>query len=102
MEGIPHPIPRTVEEVFQDFKGRRAGLIKALTNGTLLFSACFLFFFYFLGLPFFFFFSQILLIRFFGVEFADVEKFYQQCDPGGSFLNSSTSSSSCFLKYISL
>ncbi len=34
MEGIPHPIPRTVEEVFQDFKGRRSGLIKALTNGT--------------------------------------------------------------------
>ncbi|KAI3445529.1 hypothetical protein Pfo_002194 [Paulownia fortunei] len=32
MEGIPHPIPRTVEEVFNDFKGRRAGLIKALTN----------------------------------------------------------------------
>jgi hypothetical protein len=32
MEGIPHPIPRTVEEVFQDFKGRRSGLIKALTN----------------------------------------------------------------------
>ncbi|GAV77356.1 PHD domain-containing protein/DUF3594 domain-containing protein [Cephalotus follicularis] len=32
MEGIPHPIPRTVEEVFSDFKGRRAGLIKALTN----------------------------------------------------------------------
>lgn len=43
MEGIPHPFPRTVEEVFSDFKGRRAGLIKALT--------------------------------------ADVEKFYQQCDP---------------------
>ncbi|KAB2623440.1 PHD finger protein ALFIN-LIKE 7-like [Pyrus ussuriensis x Pyrus communis] len=32
MEGIPHPIPRTVEEVFSDFRGRRAGLIKALTN----------------------------------------------------------------------
>ncbi|KAK4438432.1 PHD finger protein Alfin1 [Sesamum alatum] len=32
MEGIPHPIPRTVEEVFNDFKGRRAGLIKALTS----------------------------------------------------------------------
>lgn len=32
MEGIPHPIPRTAEEVFSDFKGRRAGLIKALTN----------------------------------------------------------------------
>lgn len=25
--------PRTVEEVFRDFKGRRAGLIKALTKG---------------------------------------------------------------------
>ncbi|KAL2945145.1 PHD finger protein ALFIN-LIKE 5 [Bienertia sinuspersici] len=35
--------PRTVEEVFRDFKGRRAGMIKALT--------------------------------------ADVEEFYQQCDP---------------------
>ncbi|KAL3618216.1 PHD finger protein ALFIN-LIKE 5 [Castilleja foliolosa] len=35
--------PRTVEEVFRDFKGRRAGIIKALT--------------------------------------ADVEEFYQQCDP---------------------
>ncbi|XP_031380576.1 PHD finger protein ALFIN-LIKE 7-like [Punica granatum] len=32
MEGIPHPVPRTVEEVFSDFKGRRAGLIKALTT----------------------------------------------------------------------
>ncbi|GMQ06021.1 hypothetical protein CsSME_00050778 [Camellia sinensis var. sinensis] len=35
--------PRTVEDVFRDFKGRRAGMIKALT--------------------------------------ADVEEFYQQCDP---------------------
>ncbi|KAL6495048.1 PHD finger protein ALFIN-LIKE 6 [Orobanche gracilis] len=32
MEGSPHPIPRTVEEVYIDFKGRRAGLLKALTN----------------------------------------------------------------------
>ncbi|PPS01774.1 hypothetical protein GOBAR_AA18888 [Gossypium barbadense] len=32
MEGMPHPIPRTVEEVFNDFKGRRSGLIKALTT----------------------------------------------------------------------
>ncbi|KAK6143795.1 hypothetical protein DH2020_024143 [Rehmannia glutinosa] len=32
MEGTPHPIPRTVEEVFNDFKGRRAGLLKALTT----------------------------------------------------------------------
>lgn len=32
MEGLPHPVPRTVEEVFHDFKCRRAGLIKALTS----------------------------------------------------------------------
>ncbi|GAB4847427.1 PHD finger protein Alfin1 [Ancistrocladus abbreviatus] len=32
MEGIPQNIPRTVEEVFNDFRGRRAGLIKALTT----------------------------------------------------------------------
>ncbi|KAJ9141260.1 hypothetical protein P3X46_031813 [Hevea brasiliensis] len=32
MEGIPHAIPRTVEEVFSDFKGRRNGLIRALTT----------------------------------------------------------------------
>jgi hypothetical protein len=25
--------PRTVEEVFRDFKGRRAGIIRALTTG---------------------------------------------------------------------
>lgn len=43
MEGMPQSTPRTVEEVFNDFKGRRIGLIKALT--------------------------------------ADVDKFYQQCDP---------------------
>lgn len=33
MEGIQNPIHRTVEEVFSDFKGRRAGLLKALTTG---------------------------------------------------------------------
>ncbi|XP_057415358.1 PHD finger protein Alfin1 [Lotus japonicus] len=32
MEAIPHPVPRTVEEVFSDFKGRRAALINALTT----------------------------------------------------------------------
>ncbi|KAK6915817.1 Zinc finger, PHD-finger [Dillenia turbinata] len=32
MEGMQHPLPRTVEEVFSDFRGRRAGLIKALTS----------------------------------------------------------------------
>jgi len=30
--GAPYN-PRTVEEVFRDFKGRRAALIKALTTG---------------------------------------------------------------------
>ncbi|KAG9153377.1 hypothetical protein Leryth_017282 [Lithospermum erythrorhizon] len=33
MEGVVNPLPRTVEEVFDDFKGRRAGLIQALTTG---------------------------------------------------------------------
>ncbi|XP_065848823.1 PHD finger protein ALFIN-LIKE 4-like [Euphorbia lathyris] len=32
MDGGAQFNPRTVEEVFRDFKGRRAGLIKALTN----------------------------------------------------------------------
>ncbi|GMP63424.1 hypothetical protein CsSME_00025128 [Camellia sinensis var. sinensis] len=32
MEPIPHPIPKTVDEVYIDFIGRRAGLIKALTT----------------------------------------------------------------------
>ncbi|KAG8376190.1 hypothetical protein BUALT_Bualt09G0037400 [Buddleja alternifolia] len=31
MDGGAHGNPRTVEEVFRDFKGRRNGLIKALT-----------------------------------------------------------------------
>lgn len=34
MEGIQQYNPRSVEEVFKDFKGRRAGLVKALTLGT--------------------------------------------------------------------
>ena len=40
MDGGENYNPRTVEEVFRDFKGRRAGMIKALTTGlylTLLF-----------------------------------------------------------------
>ncbi|KAL9241853.1 hypothetical protein vseg_015915 [Gypsophila vaccaria] len=32
MDGMPQNSPRTVEEVFNDFKGRRIGLIKALTT----------------------------------------------------------------------
>lgn len=33
MDGGAAYNPRTVEEVFRDFKGRRAGMIKALTTG---------------------------------------------------------------------
>ncbi|XP_059644844.1 PHD finger protein ALFIN-LIKE 4-like isoform X2 [Cornus florida] len=32
MDGAGHYNPRTVEEVFRDFKGRRAGMIRALTT----------------------------------------------------------------------
>ena len=28
--------PRTVEEIFKDYSGRRAGVVRALTYGTLL------------------------------------------------------------------
>lgn len=83
MEGIPHPIPRTVEEVFSDFKGRRAGLIRALTTGSLLFpfscliTSCFCFCFDLQVTTNFLFFVSIFC------AVADVEKFYQQCDPGG-------------------
>lgn len=45
MEGASMPTnPRTVEEVFKDYKGRRAGMLKALTTGKValqsLFIAC--------------------------------------------------------------
>jgi hypothetical protein len=51
--GGPQFDPRTVEAVFRDFKGRRAGLIKALTSGLSFslnscFSLHFDFLFYFL------------------------------------------------------
>jgi hypothetical protein len=36
MDGGGQYNPRTVEEVFRDFKGRRAGMIKALTTGLAL------------------------------------------------------------------
>lgn len=44
MEGLASPIPRTVEDVFTDFKARRAGLIKALTTGPSLFLLSSIFF----------------------------------------------------------
>ncbi|KAL8254959.1 hypothetical protein R6Q59_033180 [Mikania micrantha] len=62
MEGIEYPKPRTADEVFNDFKGRRAALIKALT--TVL---CILYY----G----------LLVNLHDFGFADVQKFYQLCDP---------------------
>ncbi|RWW06990.1 hypothetical protein GW17_00029648 [Ensete ventricosum] len=52
-----HYNPRTVEEVFRDFKGRRAAMIKALTTGQHTVS---------------------LAIS----HSTHVEDFYQQCHPG--------------------
>jgi hypothetical protein len=86
MDGGASYNPRTVEEVFRDFKGRRAGMIKALTAGT---SFCF---FYFFELSFLYkkIRYEILGELFNLVSFlwfvADVEEFYQQCDPGSCFL----------------
>jgi hypothetical protein len=78
MEGIGgggHPVPRTVDEVFSDYKGRRAGLIKALTTGH-----CFAYSLLLLYSLLFRFFSLLLLILL--LLLADVQKFYQLCDPG--------------------
>ena len=90
--------PRTVEEVFRDFKGRRAGMIKALTTG-----ACFSFQFSILFMCFFFslllFFVLIaIFLCYFIFGFADVEEFYQQCDPGLGFIFLSLSLSLFFRK----
>jgi len=68
-----HPVPRTVEEVFSDYKGRRAGLIKALTTGQLVHHSL----------------ATIIIYLFLlnhlyssSLSLSDVEKFYQLCDPG--------------------
>ena len=50
MDGAGHNNPRTVEEVFRDFKGRRNGLIKALTAGKFEISARISFFSQFLSI----------------------------------------------------
>lgn len=42
--GGAHYNPRTVEEVFRDFKGRRAGILRALTTGLFLLLKVFIFF----------------------------------------------------------
>lgn len=64
--------PSTVEDVYRDFKGRRAGMIKALTVGTILLDL----FHYLLDIVRFF-----LTLVFRGAV-ADVEDFFKQCDPG--------------------
>ncbi|KAF3795308.1 PHD finger protein ALFIN-LIKE 3 [Nymphaea thermarum] len=70
MESTPYN-PRTVEDVFRDFKGRRAALIKALTTG-LSPSLC--------GCLF----SFSLLLSWFSVFLEEkVEDFHRQCDPVG-------------------
>lgn len=51
--GAAHYNPQTVEEVFRDFKGRRAGIIQALTTGLLLLFAFFKFEFCLMGSDFF-------------------------------------------------
>jgi hypothetical protein len=75
--------PRTPEEVFKDFRARRAGIIKALSTGII----CFFRFIYVSSQ-----FLKISLPPFLIPEncsifpvvcfFSDVEKFYQDCDPG--------------------
>jgi hypothetical protein len=91
MDGGGQYNPRTVEEVFRDFKGRRAGMIKALTTGLALalrINSSFLSFLSFqsvrvFGCEFPHSADSCSLIFFFlGCGFVDVEEFYQQCDPG--------------------
>ncbi|KAF2287067.1 hypothetical protein GH714_037317 [Hevea brasiliensis] len=76
MDGGASYNPRTVEEVFRDFKGRRAGMIKALTTGIFIlwkfsFSLEFIHFHLCFELSNLIFFCLV----------ADVEEFFQQCDP---------------------
>lgn len=78
MEGAIPYSPRTVEEVFKDFKGRRAGMIKALTTGSFSLSLSLIA----LESINFFLFSFGISCDIFDFSVADVDKFYQQCDPG--------------------
>ena len=72
--GAPYN-PRTVEEVFRDLKGRRAGMIKALTTGTALSLSISQLSFWLLLSHYEFCYVCLCFL-------ADVEEFYQQCDPG--------------------
>ncbi|KAF3537820.1 hypothetical protein F2Q69_00024955 [Brassica cretica] len=67
--------PRTVEEVFRDYNGRRNGMIKALTTGKTLVSST-------LTFPLFCLFFSPLFSQFFLFGFlADVHEFHRLCDP---------------------
>ena len=84
MDGGGQYNPRTVEEVFRDFKGRRAGMIKALTTGSRSYSNFLSFSVFFLKKKKKKFQTLVCNGSEFCVfcDFADVEEFYQQCDPG--------------------
>jgi len=71
-----HHHTRSPEDVFRDFRARRAGIVKALTTGQLAsrISSLLLFVLLVCGC-----FSDAIAAS---VVRADVEKFYQQCDPG--------------------
>jgi hypothetical protein len=71
-----HHHTRSPEDVFRDFRARRAGIVKALTTGQLAsrISSRLLFVLLVCGC-----FSDAIAAS---VVHADVEKFYQQCDPG--------------------
>jgi hypothetical protein len=71
-------LPTTIEDIFKDYKSRREGILKALTTGksfVLSLSSFGFFCFFFLRL-------LLLLTCFSPLSSADVEDFYQQCDPG--------------------
>lgn len=62
-------------DVFKNFKGRHAGLVKALTTGFHLF----FFLFYFVIMFIFSLFNDFLFVF---SWYLDVEEFFKQCDPG--------------------
>lgn len=83
MEGFTNPTPRTVEEVFRDFRGRQAGLIKALTSLCLCsFLFCLIVRKKLLSLWVFCHFVKFDVSGFGLLVHADMVKLYQTCDPG--------------------
>jgi len=64
--------PRTVEEIFKDYSGRRAGVVRALTYGTLLSLST-------ITLSLSLSKNTNLTVAFFD---SDVDEFYGLCDPG--------------------